>query len=174
MTGIGQPRLNIYNTKDLGFIAPVRKGEDVLRVQCGTNKYASQKGMTAMGAIRLNVGKIHYKENWDPGMDKKGETVVPMQAGTNKFASQSGEVVIGSRRNQLSIVRGRMPRDRRTELFIPFQSGTNLYATQMGMTDPPGVGAIRQATTNIESLNMTEEQLRKGTITPPWFAGRLN
>lgn len=71
----------------------------------------------------MNISKIHLKDGMTEGTEKESECIVPLQAGTNKFASQSGEVVIGGRRNQLALVRGRLPNDRRCQLFIPFQSG---------------------------------------------------
>lgn len=44
MTGFGMPRSNIAKSKDLGYIAPDKRGDDFLRLQCGTNIHASQKG----------------------------------------------------------------------------------------------------------------------------------
>jgi len=175
MTGIGMPRWNITKcrVKDVKeYIDIERKGNEHVRVQAGTNQYASQKGQTAMLAFRPNLPRIAYKEGWRAGAEKESETIVPCQAGSNQYASQAGgEIVIGKRRNQLALVRGRMPRDRRTELFIPFQSGTNMFASQSGMADPPAVGAYRQATTECEGLNFTEEMIRKSGVYPPWFNG---
>lgn len=45
MTGIGMPRWNITKSKDKGYIDIERKGNDHVRVQAGTNQYASQKGI---------------------------------------------------------------------------------------------------------------------------------
>jgi len=172
MTGFGTPRLTLTKSKDKGFIELDRKGNETVRTQAGTNQYASQKGQTAMLAFRPNLPRIHYKEGWTPGAERESETIVPCQMGSNQYASQAGgEIVIGARRNQLARVRGRMPRDRRTELLIPFQSGTNVYASQSGMADPPAVGAYRQATTECEGLNWTEEMIRKSGINTPWFYG---
>jgi hypothetical protein len=171
MTGFGMPRSNISKSKDLGYITPDKRGDDFLRLQCGTNVHASQKGHTAISAFRPNIPRVAYKDGMTEGSEKETESIMTLQAGTNRFASQSGEVVIGSRRNQLALVRGRMPNDRRCQGFIPFQSGTNVFASQTGMHDAPGIGAYRQATTEYEGLNFTEEMIRKHGINTPWFAG---
>lgn len=98
--------------------------KDFLKNGCEITDKQPIVGQTAMLAFRPNLPRISYKEGWRAGAEKESETIVPCQAGSNQYASQAGgEIVIGKRRNQLALVRGRMPRDRRTELFIPFQSG---------------------------------------------------
>ena len=63
-----------------------------LSVQTGTNKFASQSGMTCFGASR-NV--------WDTragDMSRESQAVLTMQTGTNKHASQSGMSSFGATR----------------------------------------------------------------------------
>lgn len=67
-----------------------RRSENVLRTQCGTNLYATQKGLTPMGASRFQVPKVTYKKEWDTILDKEGEKMLPKQAGDFGFASQAG------------------------------------------------------------------------------------
>ncbi|GMT31399.1 hypothetical protein PFISCL1PPCAC_22696, partial [Pristionchus fissidentatus] len=172
MTALGMPRLNITKDKKLGYIDPDRRSENVLRTQCGTNQYASQKGETPIGANRMQVPKIAYKKEWETVLDKEGEKILPKQCGDFGYASQAGEVSMGGHRNQVPQIRGRLPHDRRTHGILCYQSGTNLFASQQGMGAPPGVGAVRQATTEIEYSGFSEDLSRKGTEYTPWYSGQ--
>lgn len=172
MTAVGMPRWNITKDKKQGYIAPDQRSENVLRVQCGTNQYASQKGETPMGASRFQVPKVAYKKEWETILDKEGEKLIPKQAGDYGLASQAGEVSMGGHRNQVALIRGRLPHDRRTHGVLCFQNGTNLFASQTGMSAPPGLGAVRQATQKIEGLELGEDILRRGTEFTPWYSGQ--
>uniref|UniRef100_A0A0R3RMQ0 Calponin family repeat-containing domain protein n=1 Tax=Elaeophora elaphi TaxID=1147741 RepID=A0A0R3RMQ0_9BILA len=172
MTAPGMPRWNIAKDKHLGFINPDRKSEEMLRAQYGSNQYASQKGLTPIGATRSQVLKVEYKKDWETTVDKQSEKFIPKQSGDYGMATQSGERSMGSHRNQVPIIRGRLPRDRRSHGVLCYQYGTNIFASQQGMNAPPGIGAVRQATMEIEGLGLTEDGLRKSTAFTPWYSGQ--
>ncbi|EJD75423.1 hypothetical protein LOAG_17431 [Loa loa] len=172
MTAPGMPRWNITKDKHLGFINPDRKSEELLTAQYGSNQYASQKGLTPIGASRNQILKVEYKKDWGTVLDKQSEKLIPKQSGDYGMATQSGERSMGSHRNQVPIIRGRLPRDRRTHGVLCYQYGSNIFASQQGMNAPPGIGAVRQATMEIEGLGFTEDGLRKGTAFTPWYSGQ--
>lgn len=47
-----------------------------------------------------------------------------------------------------------------------------MFASQTGMSAPPGLGAVRQATQKIEGLELGEDILRRGTEFTPWYSGQ--
>ena len=69
----------------------LRAGAGLINVQCGTNQYASQKNMRAMGAVRLGA---------DIRCDittAESKSIINRQVGTNEYASQKGYVIGGIR-----------------------------------------------------------------------------
>ncbi|KRY69408.1 Calponin -like protein OV9M [Trichinella pseudospiralis] len=118
--------------------------EGIIPIQSGTNKYASQRGMTGFGVPRDVIDKVKA-ENLKPLEDEeklqKLRDVLPLQSGTNKFASQKGMTGFGCPRDVLYKTKGTggatdIPEDKAkaTDGVIPLQAGTNKLASQSGMT----------------------------------------
>lgn len=118
--------------------------EGIIRVQSGSNKYDSQKGMTGMGTPRdvLDHSKCtNLKPIEDEAKVAKMKETCSQQMGTNKYASQKGMTGIGTPRDVLNHLKTQgnfqeMPEEKAkaTEGIIRLQSGTNKLASQRGMT----------------------------------------
>ncbi|KAM8974279.1 calponin-1 [Pelodytes ibericus] len=103
----------------------LREGRNIIGLQMGTNKFASQKGMTSYGTRRhLYDPKLGTDQPLD-------QATISLQMGTNKGASQSGMTAPGTKRQIFEQKLGMEHCDTQT---IPLQMGTNKGASQQGMT----------------------------------------
>ncbi|NXT98604.1 CNN3 protein, partial [Buphagus erythrorhynchus] len=94
-------------------------------IKMGTNKCASQAGMTAYGTRRhLYDPKMQTDKPFD-------QTTISLQMGTNKGASQAGMLAPGTRRDIYDQKHILQPVDNST---ISLQMGTNKVASQKGMS----------------------------------------
>ncbi|XP_012673621.1 calponin-1 [Clupea harengus] len=116
-----------YSEKQQRHFAPEKlmEGRNVIGLQMGTNKFASQKGMTAYGTKRHLYDP---KTGMDHPMD---QSTISLQMGTNKGANQSGMTAPGTPRQIL---------DKKLDVEIcdtstvSLQMGSNKGASQTGMT----------------------------------------
>jgi hypothetical protein len=159
MTGFGTGRdvcrEGKKTAKNPSDIAPLSEEkalltEGIVRLQSGTNRFDSQKGMTGMGTARREITKMkdtaHPEYNCETSID---QSTNPLQTGTNKFASQKGMTGFGTARRELTkMVDTKHPEydhERPDPTTIPSQMGSNKFASQKGMT---GFGQPRWETLN--------------------------
>ncbi|PIO76485.1 calponin family repeat-containing domain protein [Teladorsagia circumcincta] len=126
------------------------RSEGIIPIQAGSNKYASQKGMTGFGVPRDVIDKIKSDNLAEITDEKKIEALKAstwLQSGTNKFASQKGQTGFGSPRDVNYKTKGTggasevsEEKARASDGIVPLQSGTNKLASQAGMT---GIGMPR-------------------------------
>ncbi|XP_056599361.1 calponin-3b [Triplophysa dalaica] len=103
----------------------MKAGQCVIGLQMGTNKCASQAGMTAYGTRRhLYDPKTQTDKPFD-------QTTISLQMGTNKGASQAGMAAPGTRRDIFDQKVAHQPVNNST---ISLQMGTNKVASQKGMS----------------------------------------
>lgn len=103
----------------------IKAGQCVIGLQMGTNKCASQAGMTAYGTRRhLYDPKTQTEKPFD-------QSTISLQMGTNKGASQAGMSAPGTRRDIFDQKVALQPVDNTT---ISLQMGTNKVASQRGMS----------------------------------------
>ncbi|XP_053466821.1 calponin-1 [Ictalurus furcatus] len=116
-----------YAEKQQRRFAPekLKEGRNVIGLQMGTNKFASQKGMTSYGTRR------HL---YDPkaGMENPvDQSTISLQMGTNKGANQSGMTAPGTKRQ---IFDKKLDMETCDTSIVSLQMGTNKVASQSGMT----------------------------------------
>ncbi|MFH4979824.1 hypothetical protein AB6A40_006533 [Gnathostoma spinigerum] len=117
----------------------IRLSDGIVRLQAGTNKYDSQKGMTGFGTSRRETTKMLDSKHPEYDHERPDQSEIPLQAGTNKFASQKGMTNFGtSRRETTKILDSAHPEYNPESSIdattIPSQMGSNRYASQKGMT----------------------------------------
>jgi hypothetical protein len=120
----------------------LRAGQSIIGLQAGTNKCASQSGMS-MGGVR-HVADIRADD-----FDKAGQGDIGLQAGSNKGASQAG-MSMGSVRHVSDIRADDMSKD--SASVISLQSGSNKGASQSGMS----MGGVRHVA-DIRADDMSRE-----------------
>lgn len=101
----------------------LRAGDGIIGLQAGTNKLASQKGMS-FGAQR-HVADIRCDD-----VTPEGAAVISLQMGTNKFASQKG-MSFSNQRHIADIRCDELSQEGKS--VINLQMGTNQFASQKGM-----------------------------------------
>ncbi|KAM8844379.1 calponin-1 isoform 2-T2 [Spinachia spinachia] len=141
-----------YAEKQQRRFAPekLKEGRNIIGLQMGTNKLASQKGMTSYGTRR------HL---YDSKMDTDGrvdQSTISLQMGTNKGASQAGMTAPGTRRH---IFDKKLELENCDSSTISLQMGTNKVASQQGMTS---YGLPRQVYDNKYCANPTEALCNNG------------
>jgi len=117
----------------------IRMSEGIVRLQAGTNKYDSQKGMTMFGTARRECTKMLDSKHPEYDSEKPDQSEIPLQSGTNKFASQKGMTGFGTARRETTKMVDTNHPDYNHEASIdqttiPSQMGSNKYASQKGMT----------------------------------------
>jgi len=145
--------------------------EGIVRLQSGTNKYASQKGMTGFGTNRRETTKMidtkHPEYSHESSID---QSIIRLQAGTNKFDSQKGMTGFGTNRRELT----KMVDSKHPDQFVDhpvaddevrYQMGSNKYASQKNMT---GFGQPRWEVLQVPGLN---RQLQIGQGLVPYQMG---
>jgi hypothetical protein len=136
-----------------------RLTDGIVRLQSGTNRYATQKGMTGMGTNRRETTKMLDTKHPEVDIEHPDQEHIPLQSGTNKFASQKGMTGFGtSRRETTKMLDTKHPDDtieHPDQSTIPSQMGSNRFASQAGMTN---MGAFR-----LETMNpLTSRQRQEG------------
>lgn len=120
----------------------LRAGQSIIGLQAGTNKCASQSGMS-MGGVR-HVADIRADD-----MSKESQGMVGLQAGSNKGASQAG-MSMGAVRHVSDIRADDMSKDSASSIGL--QAGSNKGASQSGMS----MGGVRHVA-DIRADDMSKE-----------------
>ncbi|XP_030634776.1 calponin 1, basic, smooth muscle, a [Chanos chanos] len=122
----------------------LREGRNIIGLQMGTNKCASQKGMTSYGTRRFLYDP---KAGLDNPMDR---STISLQMGSNKGASQAGMTAPGTKRQ---VFEKNLDLESCDMTTVSLQMGTNKVASQKGMTP---LGLARQVYDSKYCMNPTD------------------
>jgi len=120
----------------------IAAGKNVIGLQAGSNKGASQSGMS-MGGVR------HVADIKTDDMSKEGMGIIGVQMGSNKGASQAG-MSMGGVRHVADIKTEDMNRDGMS--IVSAQMGSHKGASQAGMS----MGGVRHVS-DIKTEDMSKE-----------------
>jgi hypothetical protein len=120
----------------------LKAGQAIIGLQAGTNKCASQSGMS-MGGVR------HIADIKADDLAREGTAIIGLQSGSNKGASQSG-MSMGAVRHVSDIRADDMSKE--GSGVIGLQAGSNKGASQAGMS----MGAVRHVS-DIRADDMSKE-----------------
>jgi len=153
----------------------VLASEGVVRLQSGTNKFDSQKGMTGIGTNRRELTKMKDSKHPDYIIDQsldQGE--IPVQMGTNKFASQKKMTSFGTNRRELTKMKDSKHPEQSVEhpdqKTIPGQMGSNKYDSQRGMT---AFGRGRWESVGIINPKLTHQDRHSQGMVPGQMGSNL-
>jgi hypothetical protein len=146
--------------------------DGIIPLQSGSNKFASQRGMTGFGVPRDVVDKIHspnLAEITDEVKIGKCKEILRLQSGSNKYASQKGQSGFGAIRDVMYKPKGTggasevdEAKQQQTQGIVILQSGTNKLASQKGMTGmgmPRGVYDKKMADQDKRSEGFIQRQM---------------
>lgn len=131
-----------------------RLTDGIVRLQSGTNRYATQKGMTGMGTNRRELTKMLDTKHPELDVEHPDQSHIPLQSGTNKFASQKGMTGFGtSRRETTKMLDTKHPEEtieHPDQSTIPSQMGSNRFASQANWAT---MGAAHMGAFRMETMN---------------------
>ncbi|VDO35265.1 unnamed protein product [Haemonchus placei] len=153
----------------------IRLSDGIVRLQAGTNKYDSQKGMTGFGTTRRETTKMLDTKHPEYDHERPDQSEIPLQSGTNKFASQKGMTGFGQPRwevkysSALQFVKLTVRIWSVEYQFLPLSPIVALfYSNIRGMT---GFGTIRNTTYEAEGGELPYEAMKISETIIPSQAG---
>jgi hypothetical protein len=140
-----------------------KDSQGFIHLQMGTNKYASQAGMTGFGMPRHNLTK--YKDTQRGEIPHDESSISRQTSGWKEGASQAGQTGFGAFRNNTQSTISNQ--DRKSQGMIPYQMGINWGDSQAGKT---GFGMPRQVHTGMvdDARGELPEELSRAPDVPKW------
>lgn len=150
----------------------LKASDGIIPRQSGSNELPSQAGETAMGALRRQVPKIHFKDNMTKRMDPESETFVGRLMSPNPNC-HAGTAVIDKMRKQVPEIYGlgKKSHDRETESILPKLQDMKDLATCEGTgAGTHGLGPFRQVITPVTGgYTLSSDEIIASKKIVPWI-----